>query len=1078
MVNNGITTTGSFNLGTQKTASAASYELLLHALSHEQTKTNYDRHVLVLEKWCRESTGGLYISDLTYVVSVLQILKERIAMHPTMFEPVLASVLKNCSKPLLESKANERMRPSGFDNIKAFYAELSKFWESGNVFARIECSRCFNCIVNGGRDTSVLKADQAEWKSDGFTAQVTDITFVFSLIRESGALGATITEFHRTVEDLTAEKLKFLRVSSSLTKMQAKKNVNQTDDSDDEEEDKGDEGSEATADVSIPPTQSKLGGVTRSMSTAYAEIDLSDEVERRRAHLVSIQEMVSVLLDICLTLSADHKNASSMCTMRICDTIIKLLRDAAAESVREPTVTVCVQILWDCLEAFFKEFSPNSGDALVAPSDEIMDFETAVQTLKVLFHDLLLQGYRLADKEVRNEVLVVLTLVGRFTQAVPFFIKSGLLNILVTYACVGEAGKEAWPYFALPLAKSRNFASGFDIDVQLKRELWMLLSDIMKLDDPDILLCIASSPLLTVLVRYLEQNTLNAGGTSASSVTRAGLPNELHDQAADLNGDASQPGSTASRAEVSAPAQLRELQILAMVFLAENAHRLMGEFVRIDGPVKILEVMSRYGDAVSVEYRSLLFHSLLLLNRCLTCSNMVKAKLEAHEAIRVFLQQFQISSDDAIKAQAARLISIMCTDSEVSQTQFRKLSGIGSLVSSLALYAEHRRPLVGCKAKVPFDSADNAGMEDPTTTQAGDEVSLLIVAVLDCLRNSVVGNKKNEARFSHEEGVDALLEVVEVAPMLIRIQSLRLLGDILANSRLVPFALAWRSMKSMRSAGQLLAHAWMDEEARLDTRRDVGVLSNLWDPLGAHRWPLDPKIHAQSGIDGSVTSGGSVSSATIGTGGPSPGSSTVNKLVNAVVTNRSGSAGVLGQVRSDLLSLDHRGIIANVLSLLSLLDNSAADVRHMKASTENLTVMEGGLPSEKPADEGVMKDSGLTPLELQVMSMAARYGILREGQWWCRVMDELLAEGVEPIEADAVLIMERVEKLFQAARAVQFEQMELVACSQRMKQASEGVFMGRILQQKNQEIKAEYYKKKALYSKGSVSTKVKLSSTS
>jgi len=36
----------------------ASYELLLHGLSHEQSKLNYDRHILVLEKWCRESSNG------------------------------------------------------------------------------------------------------------------------------------------------------------------------------------------------------------------------------------------------------------------------------------------------------------------------------------------------------------------------------------------------------------------------------------------------------------------------------------------------------------------------------------------------------------------------------------------------------------------------------------------------------------------------------------------------------------------------------------------------------------------------------------------------------------------------------------------------------------------------------------------------------------------------------------------------------------------------------------------------------------------------------------------------------------
>ena len=37
---------------------AAYYENLLHALSHEHTKNNFDRHALILEKWCRTFADG------------------------------------------------------------------------------------------------------------------------------------------------------------------------------------------------------------------------------------------------------------------------------------------------------------------------------------------------------------------------------------------------------------------------------------------------------------------------------------------------------------------------------------------------------------------------------------------------------------------------------------------------------------------------------------------------------------------------------------------------------------------------------------------------------------------------------------------------------------------------------------------------------------------------------------------------------------------------------------------------------------------------------------------------------------
>ena len=59
------------------------------------------------------------------------------------------------------------------------------------------------------------------------------------------------------------------------------------------------------------------------------------------------------------------------------------------------------------------------------------------------------------------------------------------------------------------MAKFRNFVSSFDIDMQFKREVWLLTSELMANDDPDVLTCIASSPILLVMLLYLEQNSGN-----------------------------------------------------------------------------------------------------------------------------------------------------------------------------------------------------------------------------------------------------------------------------------------------------------------------------------------------------------------------------------------------------------------------------------------------------------------------------------------------------------------------------------------------------------------------------------------
>ena len=53
----------------------------------------------------------------------------------------------------------------------------------------------------------------------------------------------------------------------------------------------------------------------------------------------------------------------------------------------------------------------------------------------------------------------------------------------------------------------------------------------------------------------------------------------------------------------------------------------------------------------------------------------------------------------------------------------------------------------------------------------------------------------------------------------------------------------------------MVAHCWLDEEARLEVKRDQGILNNIYDPLQCHNWPED--IVSQSAGE-SLSSGGSL----------------------------------------------------------------------------------------------------------------------------------------------------------------------------------------------------------------------------
>ena len=150
--------------------------LLLHSLTHEDTATNYSRHQLVLQKWCRDFKEGFFIRDLEYIIQVFAVVRDRLVSHHQMFRPILSQILHIAALPLFEAKANERLRSPSIDVVRRYFYELTQFWSNDDLLLTAEITKTFRCIVNGGLDPSILKADakDAQWVSDGFRVQVQD----------------------------------------------------------------------------------------------------------------------------------------------------------------------------------------------------------------------------------------------------------------------------------------------------------------------------------------------------------------------------------------------------------------------------------------------------------------------------------------------------------------------------------------------------------------------------------------------------------------------------------------------------------------------------------------------------------------------------------------------------------------------------------------------------------------------------------------------------------------------------------------------------------------------------------------
>ena len=103
----------------------------------------------------------------------------------------------------------------------------------------------------------------------------------------------------------------------------------------------------------------------------------------------------------------------------------------------------------------------------------------------------------------------------------------------------------------------------------------------------------------------------------------------------------------------------------------------------------------------------------------------------------------------------------------------------------------------------------------------------------------------------------------------------------------------------------------------------------------------------------------------------------------------------------------------------------------------------------------------LDATDKQVVSIAKRYDLLREGEWWREVMGRLRDSGVTLVEADHLTAEGGARRGFDAAMVIQLEQMTLYGESEETKAGQEKVYVDGILEKKNSQIKAEWLKRKA-----------------
>ena len=1044
----------------------------------------------------------------------------------------------------MELKANERLSVKGIEKIQAYFSKLSELWDVADTPTKIKISHCFRCISNGGRDPTILRCEIREWVPDGYRLKVQDRVFIQKLLRESEALDIIVYEF---------------LVSAKILNYDSNRDTDMI-----------------TKDPFLNSEQPE--GMNDEMSDEYkeptvAQIRNSDPQSTSSDSPKVTREFSQIMLDLCLDLSEDPVSAARMCSAKLGDGAIAIIDKDSKFDPRDHRISFVVELLWNVVDHFLEKAKVDNF-YLTTDGEDVMNFEQAIHVLQRVLNFVLIDGFRLSDKELRNEILVILAMIAQFPNSVQYFLESGLFNFLITYACIEEVGRDTWFFFSKPVANSRNFSTISDIDLEFKKEVWFTISELLRSNDPDALLCFASSPLLSCMLMYLEQDSIESdrmanekssvdllplssflslsgeleGGSSSTSeksplqngtntLDEKGVASSskvLAKSTSNVDGNRVGKEKKAGKSFVeSLPLyKLREFQQLAATFVVHNAPKVQCEFERQQGETRIVALVLRYSQSEMAEHKSLVFNLLILLNKCLINSLLVRSFMEESNAVQAFLYIFQRSDIEQTRAQAVRLISALCSgNNRKCQRQLSSLGGILELIKPVRSFVHNRPPVVGAKAEIKFRKlavGQSEEFQDPLANPYGNDVNIVVVAILDCFGKAVVGNAENEAEFAEQEGVDALLDLLEISSFVVRLQVLRLLSDVLQNKILVAYANAWRSNSTLRSAAQLFCHCWMDEEVRLDSqRRENGVICDIWNPLGNQMWPFedDDKIDALT-LAFTSTDPLLNKSSTLA---PSAKSMTVTKLATAILAARNATQSNLPTAICDkALQRDTRIIISGALKSLGVYEMYGVRDKynplklpplHLYGAQDLVDALPGqftgfaGIEEEKEEAQGSpfspsphftrkqysfrsqeesnpsyndnpepvegkeggsvgsstmlmdmpmlnsSGDLGLTPSDRQVLSMARKYHALREGEWWLKVKKALSQLNVEPIEADLALIDTRLEHFFDAAQAVQMEQMELSDEDHHIRKDTEDHFMGQIIYKKNQQIKAEWLKR-------------------
>ncbi|RUS81453.1 hypothetical protein EGW08_010793 [Elysia chlorotica] len=436
-----------------------------------------------------------------------------------------------------------------------------------------------------------------------------------------------------------------------------------------------------------------------------------------------------------------------------------------------------VDILWNLME---------NGDKAVLAKQ--LNNLSCISQLRDAFVYQLTQGYSHYDRQLRNDLLVLATLVATQCPETPF-VETGFAKQLTLFATFQEVKSHNALVRHLKLLTNHE-------DFELRKLLFNILVVLSK--DTTVVSILSEGHLLLALFSFVRANDRKTG------------PREW------------------------TPAQFEELQLQAMASLCTLCPLMLEDYMTCQGSTRLLLLLEWCVGPDEFCGQGNSFHG---------TSGRGSKKAQMRHCLR--LMRSVVSTEDEFLLQdladqgAINQLIDTCTKwvlntaftqrtEENDAVEIEMQSDILFILSCLCDGDMHRKELFGIQG---VDMVVRYLRTDTKLLSSGLGHHKLLLASIDCTWCAIVGCYITEDYFLEKEGVFLLFDLLEVCPKNMHNVILGCLLDLCENPKTVNHVLTWRG-KDGCTASHLLCQIWRQEESEIGVKRDnEGAIYDVHKPL-------------------------------------------------------------------------------------------------------------------------------------------------------------------------------------------------------------------------------------------------------